>query len=235
MKKIIKLISSLTLVFVLACGMGSNVFAAESSVQYEGNAQEFIFEPGSEESPSDLFTEFKGVMPGDQLNQTIRVKNDGKEDVNVELFVKAEGAVEDEEFLNQMNLKVEADGDKTLFDAPADETAGLTDWVSLGTFKKGADTDLAVTLNVPMTMGNDFQERIGKLNWKFKAAEYPIPVDEEEITKPEQPETEAPAQGEVSKPDTGDRNNIAVPVVIGIAAIAGIAVLIKLKKSKDNE
>ena len=220
MKKLMKKVSSLTLAFVLFCSMGVTAFGAEASVEYEGDAQQFIFEPGSEESPTDLFTEFKGVMPGDQLSQTIRVKNDGAADVNVEIFMKADGAVEDEEFLNQMKLTVTAEDEK-LFDAPADKTDGLTDWVSLGTFKKGADTELDVMLDVPVTMGNDFQNRIGKLNWTFKVAEYPIPEEEKEREK--------------DTPATGDRNQMAVPVIIGLASMAGIAVLLKVKKRSEEK
>ena len=214
MKRFIKLITSLTFALILVCSMSAGAFAAESSVEYEGKAQEFIFEPGSEHSPTDLFTDFKGVMPGDELNQTIRVKNDGAADVNVEIFIKAEGAVEDEEFLSQMNLIVTAPEEKELFNAPADETGGLTDWVSLGTFKKGADTEIEAALSVPVTMGNDFQDRIGKLNWKFKVNEYPVP----EKAEPAEPDKSG-------NPSTGDQNNMAVPVILGLLAVAGIAVL----------
>lgn len=63
MKKTIKLISSLALALIMVISMTVTSFAASSSVTYEGNAKEFVFAPGSEYSPTDLFTTFKGVMP----------------------------------------------------------------------------------------------------------------------------------------------------------------------------
>ena len=225
MKKIFKVISSLALAIVLIAGAGADAMAATSQVTYEGNAQKFIFEPGSDYSPTDLFTDFKGVMPGDQLNQNINIKNNGSKDVNVEIFIKAEGAIEDAEFLNQMNLTVTDKGNSELFNAPADKTAGLTDWVSLGTFKKGADTNLNVALNVPITMGNDFQDRIGMLNWKFKVAEYPIPVEPGD--KPEQPE-------KPGVPQTGDYVQLGLYAVICIGALALIIYLVAIKRRKNR-
>ena len=45
---------------------------------------------------------------------------------------------------------------------------------ALGTFRPGADVDLNVDLEVPITMGNDYQERIGALDWQFMAEEFPL-------------------------------------------------------------
>ena len=232
MKKIFKVISSLALAVVLIAGAGADAMAATSHVTYEGNAQEFIFEPGSDYSPTDLFTDFKGVMPGDQLNQNIEIKNNGSADVNVEIFVKAEGAVEDEEFLNQMNLTVTDKGDSELFNAPADQTAGLTDWVSIGTLEKGADTELNVALNVPITMGNDFQDRIGTLNWKFKVAEYPIAVE-----PGENPDSTAKPDGdnatvEPGVPQTGDYVQLGLYAIICVGALVLLIYLFRMKHSR---
>lgn len=233
MKKVFKVISSLALAVVLIAGAGADAMAATSQVTYEGNAQEFIFEPGSDYSPTDLFTDFKGVMPGDQLNQNINIKNNGAADVDVEIFVKAEGAIEDEEFLNQMNLTVTDKENSELFNAPADKTAGLTDWVSLGTFEKGADTDLNVALDVPITMGNDFQDRIGMLNWTFKVAEYPIAVEPGE--KPDtiiKPNGDADASIDSNGPQTGDYVQLGLYAVICVGALVLIICLVRRKHSR---
>ena len=69
MKKIINLL----IIFIIAISSAIPVYAADGKVTYNGNAGNFLFEPGSEHSLSDLFSNFKGVMPGDSLTQKITV------------------------------------------------------------------------------------------------------------------------------------------------------------------
>lgn len=232
MKKTIRLISSLVLALVLVCGAAAVSFAADatSHVTYKGKAEQFIFQPGSKYSPTDLFTNFKGVMPGDELTQQIEVRNDASKEVKVKIYMRAlgpaelqdkEGTVrvskeESADFLKEMNLTVDLVGSSRLFDAPADQTAGLTEWTCLGTFYSGASVTLDVGLNVPITMGNDYQESIGALDWQFMVEEYPIKKDD-------------------PKPATGDGMNIAL--FAGIAALALIiaAVLIFARKKNASE
>ena len=76
MKKIMSILLSL----LVLCGMAlAEEAASGASVTYEGRAEKFVFLPGSELSDSDLFENFKGVLPGDVLTQQIRVaKNEIK-------------------------------------------------------------------------------------------------------------------------------------------------------------
>jgi hypothetical protein len=89
MKKILKKISILALALVLTMGMTVCSFADVSSVTYEGDADQFVFVPGSGYSPTDLFTEFKGVMPGDTISQMLEVKNTTSDEYKVVLYMKA--------------------------------------------------------------------------------------------------------------------------------------------------
>lgn len=205
---------------------------ADGSVTYDGDAREFVFEPGSEYSPTDLFTDFKNVMPGDSLTQKVNVKNDASKKVEVKIYMKALGAHPDsEEFLKQLNMTVKQEGTSTLFDAPANETAQLTDWVCLGTFKSGADIDLDVTLNVPIELNNDFQKQIGYLDWKFKVEEYPIPTPSDEPNPSDKP-TPTPTGG---KPKTGDDFDITLYVTLCAVSAAAIVVVLLIAKKKKNK
>ena len=164
-------------------GLALPVSAKDGNVIYDGNAQEFIFAPGSEHSPTDLFPEFKDVMPGDRIVQKIVVKNTADNDRDVKIYVRALGAHEDSvDFLSQLWLQVEKkeeQGSALLFDGASSEKAQLTDWVCLGSFASGSEVELQVILEVPVELDNAYSSQIGKLDWEFMVEEFPI---EEEDT-----------------------------------------------------
>lgn len=247
MKKTFRIISSLVLALMLLCSTAVSFATGSSSVTYKGKAKEFIFQPGSDYSVTDLFTNFKGVMPGDTLTQQINVRNEASKKVNVKIYIRALGPAELEnnngeeivsaddsaDFLKEMKLTVETDSDKKLFDAPADQTAGLTDWVCLGTFRSGADVDLNVDLEVPITMGNDYQERIGALDWQFMAEEFPLdPDDPSTPTDPSDPNGPNDPD-DPNKTKTGDDSNMLVYGLIALAALGGAAVVIVTRRRKS--
>lgn len=218
MKKIITLL--ITLVLLLSSTV--TVFAADGKVTYSGNAGNFVFEPGSEHSLTDLFPNFKGVMPGDTLTQKITVKNDADNKVKVKIYVRSLGAHEDSvEFLSRLGLKVSKSEENKMaymFDAAANETAQLTDWVCLGTLYSGGEVNLEVTLNVPVELPNEFQNKIGYLDWEFMIEEFPI------------------EEGDPKPPQTGDNSNMALWFTIMICSlIMMIILLVWRKKDKENE
>jgi len=144
--------------------------AAEGNVIYSGDAGEFIFAPGSEHSLTDLFPEFKDVMPGDTLTQKIVVKNNAKKSVKISM--RALGAHEDsKDFLSKLNLYVEKVTDTPLFEAPADQTAQLTEWRQIGVLAAGGEAELMVGLQVPTSLDNNYKKLVGYLDWEFMVEE----------------------------------------------------------------
>ena len=204
------------LIMVLAlCLSLAPAALADSSVTYKGQAEKFVFAPGSDYSPTDLFENFKGVMPGDTLTQKIDVRNAADNNVKVKIYMRALGAHPDsEEFLSQMTLNVKDEKGSELFDAPADQTAQLSDWVCLGTFYSGAAVTLDVTLNVPITMGDDFQEAVGYLDWEFMVEEFPIEDDD---------------------PVTGDDTPIGLYIAVCAVSAVVIALLLVTRRKKEEQ
>ena len=204
---------------LLSCVMPA--FAAEGNVIYSGDAGNFIFAPGSEYSPTDLFPNFKDVMPGDSISQPITVRNDASNKVKVKIYVRSLGAHEDSvDFLSQMHLRVEKSDDNTMgymFDAAASEPGQMSDWVLLGTLYSGGKVNLNVILDVPVEMGNDYQNRIGYLEWEFKVEEFEIEP------------TDPPA------PPTGDTFQLWVWLGLMALGLSGMMLLLLLFVRKKKE
>lgn len=174
--------------------LSATVSAADSAVSYVGGAEKFLFAPGSAASPTDLFPNFKDVMPGDVLEQRVSVNNDPKNACKIKLYLRSKSAdAESEALLSQLRLTVRQDGDSILFGAPESSAAGLEDWVFLGTFYSGAQIALVATLEVPLTAGNEFQKAAAVLNWEFKAEQLPVePSDPSPKTGGESPSLALP-------------------------------------------
>lgn len=208
-------------VILLLLSCVTPAFATDGNVTYSGDAGEFIFAPGSKYSPTDLFPNFKDVMPGDSIRQPITVKNDASNKVKVKIFLRALGEHPDcEEFLSQLHLRVEKTPDNEMaymFDAAASETAQLTDWVCLGTLYSGGQVDLNVILDVPAELDNAFQQHIGYLDWEF--------VIEEQEIEPTDP----------GPPLTGDDFPVMVPIVLmGISVCGMLALALWTRRKKEN-
>lgn len=207
------------LFLLLSCAMP--VFATDSNVTYSGNAGKFIFVPGSEYSPTDLFPNFKEVMPGDSITQPITVKNDASNKVKVKIYVRSLGAHKDSiDFLSKLHLRVEKSENNTMaymFDAAASETAQLTEWVCLGTLYSGGEVNLNVILDVPVELDNNYQQQVGYLDWEFMIEEFEI-----EPTDPEPPKT-------------GDESHLWLWLGLMIMSLCGFVILILVWKREEKE
>ena len=213
MKKCLMLFCAVALLICMAVPAG----AVDGQVVYAQDAEKFFFLPGSEYSPTDLFPNFKDVMPGDVLSQTILVKNDISNDCKVKVYMRALGAHEDSvEFLSQLNLTVTKDTDTVMFEAAADQTAQLTDWVYLGTLYSGGECELTVQLEVPVTLDNTFKNLVGYLDWEFAVEELPV-----ENTDP--------------VPPTGDNSNLMLWSALGTGSAVMLFILLFLGRKKKEQ
>lgn len=206
MRKNVKIICA---VLVMLCLLSASALAA-ASVRYVGGAEKFVFLPGSEYSDSDLFENFKGVMPGDVIEQKITVKNNS--DKKVRIYMRAEPVDEvDADFLNQLHLTVKS-GDTQIFEAQAGEQDGLTTNKLLGTFKQNGSVELTATLSVPIELGNEYMDEKGTVPWTFIV---------EEITEDDTPET-------------GDWFQMGAWCAAALAIAAAIVILVVFQRKKKE-
>lgn len=211
MSKIMKM-AALVLVLLLAAG---SAMAAVSDVNFtvQGNEKVFVFTPEN----TDLFQNFKNLLPGDTVDQTITVQNTTPHIVRLWLAADPAVAEADQDFLSQMQLTVKAE-DSTIFDATADQQDGLAPTedspygVLLGTFKNRGTVQLTATIKVPETLGNDYMGKAGIVPWTFTAEEVVIP----------------------DTPDTGDDYVMWVWVAVGGALLISLLwLLLGRKKQKE--
>ena len=204
----------MALMLVLGHAVAAN---ASGLVSYDGSANKFLFAPGTKDSPTNLFDNFQNVMPGDTVTERILIKNDTVHKVKIKVYMRSLGAQNGtDDFLAQMNLTVRQERDAILFDAPADETAQHTGGVYLGTVYSGGEIPLTVTLEVPITMGNDYQNEIGFVDWEFKVEELPI---ESSDPKP---------------PKTGDSSHILLYSVLMTASFMALMVILLARKRSQQ-
>lgn len=211
-----KLTAFLLALLLVLCG-AVTASAEDGNVTYSGDSGKFIFEPGTNYSPTDLFPDLKDVMPGDVLTQRIVIRNAASRRVDIRINMRSLGAHPDSvDFLSQMRMTVTQLTDTELFNAPADQSAQLTDWVCLGTVASGGTVELEVKLEVPVTMTNEHRNLVGYLDWQFMVEEFPAGT----------------------LPQTGDDMNF--PLYIGLmggalVAIVVVVILMVRRKKKDEE
>ena len=180
-----KLCRVVLLIFLVFFLLPAYVFAVESNVTYQGGAEGFVFVPAS----GDLFDNFKGVMPGDTIEQKIVLEN-ARTDRVVRIYLKGKELGDHERLLLSEASLSGRIGSTEIFNYDAPET-DLSTMVLLKALDPGERVDLFVTLAVPLTLGNDFQSQDYTIVWTFLAEE--IVIEQTTVTSPTTPEeTTAP-------------------------------------------
>ena len=186
-----KKFATISTILLLSLILVAPASALRSSVYFLGQAEKFVFHPGSDWSDTDLFDDFKNVMPGDKLTESISVRNAAGDCDTVKIYLKAETpeATDGETaasmavFLAQLSMTVTRDGE-TIYEASPDQLAGLADFYLLGEYAAGESTTLDISLNVPLTLGSEYMHRSGAVDWTFMAECYV----NGEIVEPDEPE-----------------------------------------------
>lgn len=206
MKKMSKRLLAVVLCVVMLLGVAVYTVAAqgrEATIVFDAATGTFTInnvaitygEDGKQQGTyPDLFPEMKGLMPGDSVQQTIKVKVKNAGADTVKLMLKAEDvtAEPDRNPTNDdydklvsyktesgegVTLSVKFDGQsysgeltKLVADAAADQTQG----VYLGAYTgKDSEKELTVDLSIPLTAGNELQGLTAQLGWVITAEVIP--------------------------------------------------------------
>lgn len=188
-RRVLVAILSFCLMFALSVGaLAADLVATASltdtpTVTLSDSGNHAIFTLNRQNA--DLFDQFKSVMPGDTLTQTIRVQSQAGNGNSYQIYLyaregEAAGAApaalatssgdaslpNPSEFLKKLKIQVDMEGRTVDLITAGTGTAG----VNLGKFEKtGTTKDILVTLEVPIEMGNEFANASASIDWFFYA------------------------------------------------------------------
>lgn len=219
-----------TLLMALALVLSLSVPAFASSVTFEGKSKGFALDGHNQLTATDLFGNFKNLMPGDSVSETITIQNVARDCDYIKLYIRAVphgsgnglsgevAEIEDsvasmQDFLSQLYMEV-YQGSSRIYSGSPDELDGFRDNVYLGQYKKNQGTTLTVTLNVPADLDNEYAFRAGEVDWVFTVECY----DE---------------SGKLIQ--TGQNNwPIAVLLSLGVVVMAAGVVMISRKRKRNG-
>ncbi len=223
-----KKICSFLLTLVIVLGLASSIFAADASVTYEGH-NIFGFASDNQYTNTDLFENFKGIMPGDTLFETITVQNNASCCDFIKVYIRAkvhsnsnqlssqvsriETIASMEDFLSKLTMTV-WNGEQKIAEAAPHRLDGIQNNVCLGSFRKGEGTTLTVELKVPAELGNEYAHRVGEVDWVFVVEEY-------DDMKPD-------------VPVTGDYSHIELYIILMAVSACGVILLLFALRRKKN-
>ncbi len=249
MKKNIKKLSAFLWALIMLLSMNITTFAADSRVIFD-NSSLITYEPGSVYTSTDLFDNFKGVMPGDVRKEEISIEDWCAFYDYIKVYMRAvphdetsnpispevlkelqadnrKGAKSDLEymydFLKQLSMKVTQDG-RVIYQESPDALDGLADNVYLGELRWGQKVNLEVELIVPIELGNEYMDRIGEVDWVFTVEGYHDP-------EPEPTPTTLPP----SLPQTGDDTAVVPYTLLLVFCICAMAVILtKMQRANSK-
>lgn len=174
----------------------------ESNVSFLNEADKFITLPGE-----DLFLNFKGLMPGDDAEQQVKVSNKDKDDIYLYMYAdqtslekfKSESDKDiSDELINACTITVTAtysDGTSdVIYEGPVKGQSSeydmtIPDSIYLGEYRQDEEATLDVKLHVPEEWNVGNVE--GKIDWIFDC----MKLDDQDVPEEPKKEEQVPSTG----------------------------------------
>lgn len=189
-----------------------SVFASASKITYDGNQKKLLFE---NVKGADLFGGMKGILPGDVRTQNLSMK---AKSINreVSFYLRAECDAQTENILKDVTMDLKVNGQRV-------RNGDLVfDQVKLGTIGPKEELPLELTINFPVTLGNEVTGKEFHVKWMITVQE-----DGKEILQETIPD----------HIKTGDQETPYLYMALGIGALLCIiacVLIIWLRKHKDS-
>lgn len=207
-------------------------------VEFQNPTNGFVFTPTDENSYTvsvqDLFYNFKDLLSGETVSQTITVTNSHNQET--EIFLRAEDIVQslssdqvelvDRLLREHATIVVTDDSGRTIYNGPiwgnltgsGSNPDTMKNDISLGTFAAGQTKNLNVQLQIDSEIGNEYQGLLGLVRWVWSAqgdetTETPLPP---------------PMQ-------TGDNSNIALFGFVAMVSAASLILMLVFGRKKRRE
>lgn len=174
----------------------------ESNVSFLNEADKFITLPGE-----DLFLNFKGLMPGDDAEQQVKVSNKDKDDIYLYMYAdqtslekfKSESDKDiSDELINACTITVTATYDdgtsEVIYEGPVKGQSSeydmtIPDSIYLGEYRQDEEATLDVKLHVPEEWNVGNVE--GKIDWIFDC----MKLDDQDVPEEPKKEEQVPSTG----------------------------------------
>lgn len=241
MKNLTILLSSFILGISFLLNTNIVTFAADSTITFHGQSEGFSFQPGSEYTQTDLFDNFKNVMPGDKVTETITVTNKATDCDYINLYIKALAKDEKGNPLTYSEAFEAADGkDQAGITGQRDETvATMADFLAQLSMKVYNSKELiyeaspdeldglaenvllgtfrhgeSTTLTVELEVPIELGNKYAN---RVGEADWIFTVEALDDPEPEEPES-TPIPMEPA-PSMGDDSNLGLYIVLGLICI----------------
>ncbi len=189
---------------VQKCGLQNTVYAAETQIQLDENAQQFST------IESDL--DFQDMEPGEIRNGNIHIQNTSKNAVtfylSAELLENIAAQPDTTQNAVYKILLYRQNEEKPFYEKQIDKQGDFAPNIELATLKKNEEVSVQIQLQFDgKTMDNSYQERHGKIRFYVRAV------------KKERPSTS------IVTVLTGDSKDIFLWICLCVATIAGFIYL----------
>lgn len=201
----------------------------------DDKAFEVVYRNGTEglfSNTEDFFKHWGTAMPGDVLEDTLKVKN--AYSVPIEIFFSTQ-TIADDILIKELGLEIKDGSGKVIFSGKMSEAMKE---ISLVWLEPGQETTLSYKVTVPASLTNKYAMMNTKTKWIFRAVIHPKDKTCQEIGYPagyqwdETKQACVPTQGS----HTGvEGNNIFLPLIIVIGGLGVIAFLLGSDKKKKKK